>query len=405
MSRTYRLAVLNSHPIQYFAPLYRRLACEPAIDLTVYYCTRQGAEEYLDPGFGTRVKWDIPLLEGYRYKFLPNLRGDRVDGFASLVNPAIVGEIVRGRYDAFWIHGYAYLSDWLALAAARLSRTPIFYHSESSLTYDARVARPLYVRIVKPRLLRFLFSQIDSFLAIGTLNEQFYRHFGARPDRIFHTPYAVDNDHFSSRAAMFRAQRDGLRAEMGVGPTDVVFLFAAKMTPKKAVLELLEAYGQLGSIPGKALVMVGEGELRPAAERLARDRGLRDVHFVGFAGQAELPKYYALSDVFVRSDGLYQGDWGLTVNEAMAAGLAVIATDSIGATVDLVRNGENGLVVRFGNIPELACAMQQMVADPARCREMGGRSSEIIRNWSYEECVQGVLRALQSLRREESTGN
>ena len=88
MAKSYRLAVLNSHPIQYFAPLYRRLAETDDIDITVYYCSRQAVEPgHLDPGFGHEVIWDVPLLDGYRHKFLSNLGGDRgVNGFLSLVN-------------------------------------------------------------------------------------------------------------------------------------------------------------------------------------------------------------------------------------------------------------------------------------------------------------------------------
>ena len=101
MDKKYKLAIVNSHPIQYFAPLHRRLAGDPRIDLTVYFCSRQGFEEYLDPGFGTTVKYDIPLVEGFAHKFLPNLRNtDRMDGFFSMVNPSIISEFWRNRYDA-----------------------------------------------------------------------------------------------------------------------------------------------------------------------------------------------------------------------------------------------------------------------------------------------------------------
>jgi hypothetical protein len=74
MTNKYRLAILQSHPIQYFSPLFRRIAQEPDIDLTVYYCSHQGSREYRDPGFGTSFKWDTPILEGYQYRFLPNLQ-------------------------------------------------------------------------------------------------------------------------------------------------------------------------------------------------------------------------------------------------------------------------------------------------------------------------------------------
>jgi glycosyltransferase involved in cell wall biosynthesis len=396
--KRHRLAVLNSHPIQYFAPLYRRLAQQPEIDLTVYYCSRQGAEGYYDSGFRRTVRWDVPLLEGYNYKFLPNMRGnDHVDGFASLINPGIVREIRKERYDALWIHGYAYLTDFLALAAARLSATPVFYHSESSRVYDSRVRRPLHVRAIKPGFLRLLFRQCSAFLAIGTLNREFYLSYGVGPERIYKVPYSVDNQYFASKVDSFLSERQTLRSAMGISPDAVVFLFAAKMSPNKSPLELLQAYGRLRDLPNKALVMVGEGELRAQTEAYAARNNLNDVQHVGFVNQSDLPRYYAISDVFVRPDGLAKGDWGLSVNEAMASGLAIIATDSIGATRDLVKDGENGVVVSFGDLEELAAAMRRLVADPSGCRRMGERSREIIAGWGYDQCVAGVLEALGSV--------
>lgn len=397
--KTYKLAVLNSHPIQYFAPLYRRLAKEETIDLTVYYCSRQGVEEYLDPGFGQTVKWDIPLLEGYRYKFLPNLRAtDHLHRFAGLVNPGILGEIGGGRFDAVWLHGHRYVSDWLAVAAAQFARTPVFYRSESSPTYDAYVHRPFYVRLAKPPLLRFLFSRVSRFLAIGTLNRAYYQHYGVRPEKIFHVPYAVDNAYFESKSEAFRAKRNDFRSAIGIDPNDAVFLFAAKMIPGKSPLELLRAYQQLSDISQKALIMAGDGHLRSVAEEYARQNNLPKVHFVGFVNQSELPKYYAMSDVFVRPDAIAKGDWGLTVNEAMASGLAVISANLIGAVPDLVRNGENGFAFQYGDTDDLSRAMRRMLKNPEACRKMGARSKEIIGTWSYEECVRGILEALHSLK-------
>ena len=71
---TIKLAIVCSHPIQYFAPLFRNLAGQAEIDVTVFYTSRQSAEPRVDPGFGQVVRWDIPLLEWYNYQFLPNRR-------------------------------------------------------------------------------------------------------------------------------------------------------------------------------------------------------------------------------------------------------------------------------------------------------------------------------------------
>jgi glycosyltransferase involved in cell wall biosynthesis len=245
-------------------------------------------------------------------------------------------------------------------------------------------------------VLRALFAQIEAFLAIGTLNREFYRFYGAEQAKIFQVPYTVDNQYFSMKTSEFRERRAELRATYGLGD-QVVFLFAAKMIPKKQPLELLQAFRMLHDVPQAALLMVGDGELREQAEKYVTEHNLVNVHFVGFVNQSQLPKYYAMSDVFVRPDGVYQGDWGLTVNEAMAAGLAVIATDKIGASVDLIRNNQNGFKVRFGDLQDLAGAIRKIATQPGLAQAMGAQSAEIIQTWSYEECVQGVKSALRQL--------
>src|SRR5207302_2015581 len=99
---------LVSHPIQYQAPLLRRLSEQPDIDLTVLFCSDLSVREYRDEGFGTTVKWDVPLLDGYRYEFLPRWGGDRRLSFLSPINFGIRERLRRQRYDVLWVHGWGY---------------------------------------------------------------------------------------------------------------------------------------------------------------------------------------------------------------------------------------------------------------------------------------------------------
>ncbi len=71
-----RLAVVTTHPIQYYAPWFRRIAARSQIQLKVFYLWNRGAAAKHDPGFGRAVQWDIPLLEGYEYEFLRNSSSD-----------------------------------------------------------------------------------------------------------------------------------------------------------------------------------------------------------------------------------------------------------------------------------------------------------------------------------------
>ena len=106
-----RLAYLVSHPIQYQAPLLRRIALEPDIDLTVLFGSDFSVRGYKDQGFGVEVQWDVPLLEGYRSEFLPRLRDT---GTVSPLSPISRGISRRLRtpdgtpaFEALWVHGYA----------------------------------------------------------------------------------------------------------------------------------------------------------------------------------------------------------------------------------------------------------------------------------------------------------
>src|SRR5579875_946742 len=93
-ARSVRLAYLVSHPIQYQAPLLRRIAVEPDIDLTVLYGSDFSVRGYKDHGFGVEVAWDVPLLDGYRSEFLRRLRDT---GTVSALSPISRGIFRRLR--------------------------------------------------------------------------------------------------------------------------------------------------------------------------------------------------------------------------------------------------------------------------------------------------------------------
>ncbi len=157
---------MNSHPIQYFAPLYRKMAQESEIDVTVFYGSRQGVEEGInDAGFGQGVVWDTPLLEGYAYKFLKNLGGERgVKGFFSLVNWGIVKELRNGRYDAFLVHGHNFFTHWLAVLAAKLFSIPILMRGETHLL----LKRNPFKKMARHCLLPLFYRGLDGFLYISS---------------------------------------------------------------------------------------------------------------------------------------------------------------------------------------------------------------------------------------------
>lgn len=92
-----KIVIINSHPIQYLAPLYKLLSSEDTIEFIVYYCSDHSLKGGYDPQFGQKLKWDIPLLEGYTYKFIKNYSplNIKASKFFGVVNPGIFKELKK----------------------------------------------------------------------------------------------------------------------------------------------------------------------------------------------------------------------------------------------------------------------------------------------------------------------
>ncbi len=390
--KKYRLAILNTHPIQYFTPLYSHLAKETDIDLTVYFCSKQGAESYVDSGFKKEVKWDVPLLEGYRYKFLHNLRKKGTIGsFFSLINPGIIGELKNGHYDALLVHGQTPATVIIAILAAKIFGTKVFMRGETHLL----LSRQPIKRWLRPLVMKLFYKICDAFLAIGTLNQEFYLAHGVSPEKIYLVPYAVDNKYFFSKVEKNKQQIFACKSKFNLLTETFVILYAGKLQPRKRPLDLLFAYEKLRARGiNSQLVYVGSGEQEDLLRQTVITHNIPNVSFFGFRNQSELPEFFAVADVFVLPS--VDEPWGLIINEAMCASLPIVASEEIGAVRDLLLNGKNGYTFPSGDIDKLTEALALVIQSPSKRRSMAEASRHIISNWGYEECVIGIRQALES---------
>jgi glycosyltransferase involved in cell wall biosynthesis len=393
-----RLAYLVSHPIQYQAPLLRRIAEETDIDLTVFFGSDFSVQGYLDAGFGVGVKWDVPLLDGYKHEFLPKLRDRGNASFASPVNYGLVrrlrGEGGDPAFDALWVHGYSTVNAMQGILTAKALGIPVLLRAESWLGDRGRSGVKL---LLKKTFFSGLKQLVDAVLPIGTLNAEYWRYYFGDDVAQFMVPYAVDNGYFAQRARDAEAGRAALQAELELDPARPVILFAGKLQPRKHCDHLMEAYALLapaaGEEPHAYLVIVGDGEERAALERQAAATGLRNIRFCGFRNQSELPRFFDLATVFVLPSR--HEPWGLIVNEVMNAARAVIVSDDVGAAPDLIEDGVNGYVYPVGDVDALARALLRVLEIPGNAEAMGQRAFERIQSWSFEEDVQGLRRALE----------
>ncbi|MEZ0539257.1 glycosyltransferase family 4 protein [Fibrella sp. Tmos10] len=392
-TETKSIIVLNSHPIQYFAPLYRQIAIDQSIQLKVLYCSRHGLNGETDRQFNTSVRWDIPLLEGYNHAFISNQAlNPSIYRFWGLLNLSVIRYLWQAPKSIVWVHGWAYATCWVALIAAKLFGHTVCLRGEAP--YKLERTKPwLMQRLRRVVLGQGLFSFIDYFLYIGEQNRRLYTHMGVAPHKLIHMPYAVDNCRFHQQARVLAETRAALRTQMKVPPGAFVLLMSGKYVAKKRPLDLLKAVAKLKN-PAIVVILMGDGPLRGDIERYVQQQAMSSVYLTGFVNQSAVSDYYAVADVYVMCS-TEEETWGLSTNEAMNFGLPLILSNQVGGADDLVQDGVNGYVVPGGDVAELAKAIQKMMSQPAEARQqMGQQSLQLVRQHSYDRIIQSLQQHL-----------
>jgi glycosyltransferase involved in cell wall biosynthesis len=394
MGKPHKVFYFLSHPIQYFSPLLRELAVHTQLE--VFYLSDSSIKGAFDKEFGQQVKWDIPLLEGYKYHFLKNYSSSNApdNRLFDVFNPGVIKVLARKGPAILIVNGWSYSTNLLIILLGPLFGKKIWLRAENPLNQELRKSKK--VLFLKKIFLKFfLFRFVNRFLYIGSENREFFKYYGAKDAQLIYTPYAVDNDWFQQAAAERASRVENIRQQLGIKPGMKVILFSGKYIDKKRPLDLLKAFHQLND-DNSCLVMVGEGALREEMEQYINENKVRNVMLTGFVNQTAIPDYYAIADVFVMSSGMGE-TWGLSVNEAMNFKKPVIVSRTCGCSADLVKPAENGFVYEEGNIGELVNCLQKILNDHEfRCRA-GDRSGEIIRQFSIQKIAKNITAAAEQL--------
>ncbi|HXB02138.1 MAG TPA: glycosyltransferase family 4 protein [Opitutaceae bacterium] len=384
-----RLAIVLSHPNQYYSPWFRWLRTHTALEFRVFYLWKFGVEATRDPQFGKKITWDVDLLGGYESEFVPNVARDPgTHHFMGLRNPELTARLAAWRPDALLLFGYAYASHLRVIAWARCHGVPLIFRGDSHLL--GRPALPGW----KNFLFRTLYRQFAALTCVGAANRDYFLALGVPGKKLFLAPHSVNHEHFDPSRDGYRAAAQALRAQLGLAPDTRVVLFAGKLTAAKQPRELLEAFLALDA-PGTALVFVGDGEEKSALLDRARTAPPGRMHFLPFANQSEMPARYLLADIFaLPSRGVYE-TWGLAVNEAMHMGAPCLVSDRVGCQRDLVLDGETGWVFRAGDAAHLQEKLAAALATPPAQQEKIKRAvADKISHYTYAQTTEGFLRAL-----------
>jgi glycosyltransferase involved in cell wall biosynthesis len=394
-SKPWRLAILATHPIQYHAPWYCGLVADGRLQIKVFFCHQATAEQQASAGFGVPFEWDVPLLEGYEHEFLANVAAHpRTSGFNGLDVPGIGQALRKGAFDAVLVNGWNYKAAWQTIWASKQLGLPVLTRGDSHLHTPRSGLKNWVKKMSYPLMLR----AFDGFLDVGQWSREYYLHYGARPDRIFHVPHVTDEGRCQSRFESLQPERNAIRSTWNLPSDATVFLFAGKFIAKKNPLDFLRALKIAVRADAHVVgLMVGDGPLRPSCQSLVGESGL-PVTFSGFLNQSEIIKAYIAADCLVLpSDG--SETWGIVVNEAMWSGLPCIVSDQVGCGPDLVAAQGTGEVFPLHDEAALAAAMVNFARNPEYRRGCGSRARAVIQAYSIASAVEGTVNAVTAVKR------
>jgi len=277
--------------------------------------------------------------------------------------------------DVVFVPGWAAAEALAMLRWCRRAGVTAVVMSDSQEIDAPRVA-------LKESLKGALLRQFDGAFVAGERHAAYLTKLGFHDRPVARGYDVVDNRHFAP-------------SPMTPPPSSrELFLCCARLVAKKNLVVLLEAFrlfvDRVGTAAAPPLVIVGEGPMRAAIEN-ERDRlGLKNVVKIpGFSEYAALPTFYQNARCFILPSSVEQ--WGLVVNEAMAAGCPVLVSERAGCVPELVRKGENGFTFDPTSPRALAEKMFTLHQNPEILDRFGAKSMEIVAAHGLEAHVSSVL--------------
>lgn len=380
-----KLAVITTHPIQYYAPVFKLLHQRGKVQLKVFYTAGKNDGSVYDPGFNRDIQWDIPLLEGYNYEWVVNTAKEPGSHhFNGIINPDVIEQINSWQPDAVLVIGWAY-SSHLRVMRYYKRKIPVYFRGDSTLLDERSGIRQLR-RLL---MLRWVYSHIDTAFYVGTNNRAYFRKYGLRDVQLTFAPHAIDNERFGiDRVDEVKQLRSGL----GIDDNAILILFAGKFDEKKSPELLLDAFITIDR-PDIHLLFAGNGNLEDKLKEKAA--GYENIHFLPFQNQLYMPVVYQSCNLFCLPSKGPAETWGLAVNEAMACGKGVLVSDKVGCAVDLVSES-NGAIFKSEDKNALILSLKGLVESKEKLAKLGLTSKNNIQSWNFEHIATAIEHKLIS---------
>lgn len=355
-----KLAILLTHPVQYFAPVFRELAQQPNLQLKVFFGCNHGVIPREDPNFGVVFQWDCQPTAGFEHEFLSHNYLEDLKGLRGIRLAAkTFTAINRYQPDAVLIFAYSPTFITASTLLLCLAGHKLMLRAD---TTDEALSRSYIKDKIRQLFLSFYYRQFTHFFPIGTDSINHYLRMGVDKSRMTLAHYAIDTEFFQKQVDFWLPQRETLRANAGIGEQDHVLIYCGKMFPPKNPLIIPDALENLSPVEKQKtwFFAVGDGELREEFERRIKVQLGERAIFVGFKNQSELGRYYAMADTLILPS--QSGEtWGLVVNEALHFGLRVIVSNKVGCAKELITDIKLGRIFSSSNFLELAKIISQEI--------------------------------------------
>lgn len=377
-----QIAIISDEPTPYRLHVLRRIAREiPGVALHSVFT-------HLEPS----MPWKVGLDDDIGPVTFPKWSLNRRSSLTPVSFPLFLrirDHLIERRVRMVILLGYNSLTLLLLMHWAHARGIPVLLTGDSNIFNDSR--HGFVLRGAKQLYIRHVMRHVDALMPMGTCGRAYYRLYAnhAKPSFLF--PYEPDYSRF---ATCEPARREEFLARRGLAAGRRRLLYSGRLVPVKRVDVLLDAFARiLKQRPDWDLAIAGDGPLRAELQARLPAAAAARVAWLGFLQVDELACCYHACDALVLPSE--REPWGLVVNEAVAAGLAVVATEVAGAAVELVRHGTNGLLVPPGNVHALAEALLE-VTDPQANRRFRGAAAGVLEQWRLSaDPVEGLRKALR----------
>ncbi len=375
-----RLAIITTHPIQYYAPVFELLHRRQQIEVKVFYTWGREGLKKIDPGFKRIIQWDVPLIENYPFEWVGNtsLRPGS-HHFRGIVNPGLIEQLIAFKPDALLVFGWSYHSHLKVMRYFK-NKIPVYFRGDSTLLDEQNSIKAVFKRLY----LKWVYSHIDHVFYVGTNNKAYFKKYGIKEAQLTFAPHAIDNERFGIDRS---PEANELRANLGLSSIDILVLFAGKFEEKKAPLLLLDAFLQLRKA-NCHLLFAGNGVLE--SELKQRAKCASNIHFMDFQNQAYMPVMYQACDLFCLPSKGPGETWGLAVNEAMASGKAIVVSDKAGCAVDLVKDDYNGITFINRDPDDLLYKLRDLTESKVKLNRYAEHSLNHIKDWNFINIAKAI---------------